>query len=59
MEVNYMKDASNKFGHVPNGARIYVSGPARCGRRVSRGILQSYPNLIEEVRVNGVKNIQP
>ena len=42
MEVNYMKDASNKFGHVPNGAHIYCVPPsALCGRRVSRGILQS------------------
>jgi len=56
---NYMKDASNKFVRAPNRARICVTRSARCGRRVSQGVLQSYPNLIEEVRVNGVKNIQP
>ena len=56
---NYMKDASNKFVRAPNRARICVTRSARCGRRVSQGVLQSYPNLIEEVRVNGIKNIQP
>ena len=59
-KVNYMKDASDKFGHRRTARRICVARPARCGRRRVAGCPSvSCPNLIEEVRVNGVKIIQP
>ena len=60
VDADYMKDASNKFGHAPNGGVICAAPSSVFGRRrVAECPSVSCPNLIEEVRVNGVKIVHP